>query len=115
MSLTSSLTSKLTRFHPSFLSLFPFLFPFHFQFYFSFHFHVYLTFTDKINLCNLLGGVGTFDEIWDSVCGKSLGMKGMRFKPICLINTDGFYDGFVVQMDRSQKEGQQETFLLADL
>ena len=54
------------------------------------------------------GGVGTFDEIWDSVCGKSLGMKGMKFKPICLINTDGFYNGFVVQMDRSQKEGEDK-------
>ena len=32
----------------------------------------------------------------------------MKFKPICLINTDGFYNGFVVQMDRSQKEGKDK-------
>ena len=32
----------------------------------------------------------------------------MKFKPICLINTDGFYNGFVVQMDRSQKEGEEK-------
>ena len=25
----------------------------------------------------LPGGVGTFDEFWDSVCGKSLNMKGI--------------------------------------
>ena len=61
------------------------------------------------------GGVGTFDEIWDSVCGKSLGMKGMKFKPICLINTDGFYNGFVVQMDRSQKEGEDKEFFFFSL
>ena len=52
------------------------------------------------------GGVGTFDEIWDTVSCKAIGMKGMVFKPICLINTDGFYDGFAVQMERAQKEGQ---------
>ena len=49
--------------------------------------------------------MGTFDELWDSVCGKSLGMKGMVYKPICLVNTDGYYDGFLVQMERSHKEG----------
>ena len=68
-------------------------------------FSSFFIFFAKISVCTSPGGVGTFDEIWDSVCGKSLGMKGMKFKPICLINTDGFYDGFVVQMDRSQKEG----------
>lgn len=52
------------------------------------------------------GGVGTFDEIWDSVCGKSLGMKGMVYKPVCLINIDGYYDGFVSQMKRSHEEGE---------
>ena len=50
--------------------------------------------------------MGTFDELWDSVCGKSLGMKGMVYKPICLVNTDGYYDGFLVQMERSHKEGK---------
>ena len=46
----------------------------------------------------LPGGVGTFDEFWDCVCGKSLGMKGMDGKPICLVNIDGFYDGFIVSV-----------------
>jgi len=51
------------------------------------------------------GGVGTFDEFWDCVCGKSLGMKGMSKKPICLVNLDGFYDGFLMQMRRAHKDG----------
>jgi predicted Rossmann-fold nucleotide-binding protein len=51
------------------------------------------------------GGVGTFDEFWDCVCGKSLGMKGMNKKPICLVNLNGFYDGFLMQMRRAHKEG----------
>jgi uncharacterized protein (TIGR00730 family) len=51
------------------------------------------------------GGVGTFDEFWDAVCGKSLGMKGMDHKPICIVNLDGFYDGFLAQMRRAHREG----------
>lgn len=53
----------------------------------------------------LPGGVGTFDEFWDSICGKSLGMKGLERKPIVLVNLDGFYDGFALQMNRAYKEG----------
>jgi hypothetical protein len=52
--------------------------------------------------------VGTFDEIWDTVSCKAIGMKGMVYKPICLINTDGFYDGFAMQMERAQKEGSED-------
>lgn len=53
----------------------------------------------------LPGGVGTFDEFWESVSGKALGMKGLAQKPICLINIDGFYDGFLLQMRRTYDEG----------
>lgn len=53
----------------------------------------------------LPGGVGTFDELWESVSGKSLGMKGMEGKPVCVVNTDGFYDGFVMQLQRAFDEG----------
>lgn len=53
----------------------------------------------------LPGGIGTFDEFWDAVGAKSLDMKGMGSKPICLVNVDGFYDGFVSQIKRTQKEG----------
>lgn len=51
------------------------------------------------------GGVGTFDEFWDIVCSRSLNMKGVDEKPICLVNVDGFYDGFIMQLQRSYDEG----------
>lgn len=53
----------------------------------------------------LPGGVGTFDEFWDCVCGKSLGMKGMNRKPIVVVNLDGFYDGFLMQIHRAHRDG----------
>jgi hypothetical protein len=59
--------------------------------------------------------VGTFDEIWDTVSCKAIGMKGMVYKPICLINTDGFYDGFAMQMERAQKEGSEDFFSYSSL
>ncbi len=51
------------------------------------------------------GGVGTFDELWESVSGKSLGMKGMEGKPVCLVNIEGFYDGFIAQLQRTAEDG----------
>ncbi|KAJ1438761.1 hypothetical protein B484DRAFT_323946 [Ochromonadaceae sp. CCMP2298] len=51
------------------------------------------------------GGCGTFDEFWDGVSAKSLGMKDMDNKPICLANIQGFYDGFIMQMQRARKDG----------
>ena len=53
----------------------------------------------------LPGGVGTLDELWDAVCGKSLGMKGMASKPICVVNSDGYFDGSIMQLQRAAKEG----------
>ena len=47
------------------------------------------------------GGVGTYDELWDCVSHRSLGMKGLGNKPIILLNTDGFYDGFIQQIERA--------------
>jgi hypothetical protein len=32
-------------------------------------------------------------------------MKGMKYKPICIVNIDGYYDGFVIQMKKSFEEG----------
>jgi hypothetical protein len=29
----------------------------------------------------------------------------MKYKPICIVNIDGYYDGFVIQMKRSFEEG----------
>lgn len=51
------------------------------------------------------GGVGTFDEFWDIVCSRSLSMKGVDDKPICLVNINGFYDGFITQIQRAYDEG----------
>jgi hypothetical protein len=51
------------------------------------------------------GGVGTFDEFWDVVCARSLNMKGVDDKPICLVNLDGFYDGFVMQLQKAFDSG----------
>jgi predicted Rossmann-fold nucleotide-binding protein len=53
----------------------------------------------------LPGGVGKFDELWDAVCGKSLDMKGMKHKPICVINSDGYFDGSIMQLKRAFEEG----------
>lgn len=50
------------------------------------------------------GGVGTFDELWEAICAKSLSMKGLSNKPICLVNTNGFYDGFIMQMQRASED-----------
>eukprot|EP01039_Chlorochromonas_danica_P010001 gene10001-11061_t len=51
------------------------------------------------------GGVGTFDEFWDGVCARSLSMKGLAQMPFCLVNIDGFYNGFIDQMKRAKQDG----------
>lgn len=53
----------------------------------------------------LPGGVGTFDEFWESVSAKSLNMKGLGKKPICVINVNGFYDGFIMQLEKAFNDG----------
>lgn len=47
------------------------------------------------------GGCGTLDEMWDAISCRSLKMKGLTHKPICLLNTDGFYDGSIQQLQRA--------------
>jgi uncharacterized protein (TIGR00730 family) len=51
------------------------------------------------------GGVGTFDELWDAVCTKSLGLGGLSSKPICVVDVDGFFDGSIAQLHRAADEG----------
>jgi uncharacterized protein (TIGR00730 family) len=51
------------------------------------------------------GGVGTFDELCDSICAKSLKMKDLGHKPICIVNINGFYDGFFQLMHRAYHDG----------
>lgn len=47
------------------------------------------------------GGTGTFDELWDIVSHRSLGMKGLKGKPIVICNLNGFYDGSIQQLNRA--------------
>lgn len=51
------------------------------------------------------GGVGTFDEFWDCVSHKSLRMKNLDNKPIAVVNVDGYWDGFVLQLKRAFDDG----------
>jgi len=53
----------------------------------------------------LPGGVGTFDEMWDSISHRSLGMKDLKAKPITLLNIDGYYDGSIAQITRAFNDG----------
>lgn len=50
------------------------------------------------------GGVGTLDELYDFLCAKSLKMKNLEGKHICVVNTNGFFDGTYAQMLRAERE-----------
>eukprot|EP00615_Pteridomonas_danica_P019038 CAMPEP_0114396222 /NCGR_PEP_ID=MMETSP0102-20121206/13434_1 /TAXON_ID=38822 ORGANISM="Pteridomonas danica, Strain PT" /NCGR_SAMPLE_ID=MMETSP0102 /ASSEMBLY_ACC=CAM_ASM_000212 /LENGTH=172 /DNA_ID=CAMNT_0001556889 /DNA_START=13 /DNA_END=528 /DNA_ORIENTATION=+ len=50
----------------------------------------------------LPGGVGTFDELFETSCLKQLGF--IEELPICLVNVDGYYDSLIEQMKRAKKE-----------
>lgn len=47
----------------------------------------------------LPGGPGTWDELFEVVALRQLGMSTL---PVCLINVDGYYDGFIAQMRAAQ-------------
>ncbi|KAJ1640375.1 hypothetical protein T492DRAFT_929440 [Pavlovales sp. CCMP2436] len=49
----------------------------------------------------LPGGPGTWDELFELVALRQLGMSTL---PICLVNTDGYYDGFLIQFRRAQAD-----------
>lgn len=60
----------------------------------------------------LPGGCGTFEEIWEIVCQRQLALPAPTFEggprgrgPVCLVNTDGFYDGFMAILERSSTDG----------
>jgi len=53
----------------------------------------------------LPGGVGTFEEIWDTVSAKSCKFCDLERMPICLVNINGFYDGFILQLRRAAEDG----------
>lgn len=50
----------------------------------------------------LPGGVGTLDEVTEMLTANQLSFK---IKPIGLLNVDGYFDGFLMQMERTLKDG----------
>ena len=50
----------------------------------------------------LPGGTGTLDELTEII---ELRKQGHNSKPIVIVNTDGFYDGLIMQLTRMFKEG----------
>lgn len=49
----------------------------------------------------LPGGFGTFDELCEMATWDQL---GIHTKPLVLVNVDGYFDGFLAQLDRSVED-----------
>jgi len=45
----------------------------------------------------LPGGVGTFEEIWETVSAKSLGFQGLDQVPVVILNIDGSREFFFIK------------------
>lgn len=54
-------------------------------------------------LIALPGGVGTLDELLHTVAGVHTRIAAPL--PICVVNTDGYYDGLILQLQRAEDEG----------
>ena len=50
----------------------------------------------------LPGGYGTFDELCEMLTWNQLGIHD---KPVVLVNVEGYFDGFLMQLDRAQRDG----------
>ncbi|MEV6901087.1 TIGR00730 family Rossman fold protein [Amycolatopsis sp. NPDC051372] len=50
----------------------------------------------------LAGGLGTLDEVTEVL---ELKKHGLHHKPIVVLNTDGFYDGLILQLRRMEDDG----------
>lgn len=50
----------------------------------------------------LPGGFGTFDELCEMATWNQLGIHA---KPMVLVNVDGYFDGFLAQIDRGVDDG----------
>ena len=49
----------------------------------------------------LIGGIGTIDELFEVM---ELKRQGYHDKPIIVLNTDGYYDGLIMQLKRIDNE-----------
>ena len=49
----------------------------------------------------LPGGPGTWDELWEAACARGIGLTKI---PIVVVNVDGFYDPFLVMLQRAYEE-----------
>jgi uncharacterized protein (TIGR00730 family) len=49
----------------------------------------------------LPGGYGTFDELCEMLTWDQLGIQA---KPVVLVNVDGYFDGFLAQLDRAVED-----------
>ena len=57
---------------------------------------------EKSDACiALAGGVGTLEELLESITGKQL---GLYLKPIIILNTNGYYDALLAQLQRAADE-----------
>lgn len=56
---------------------------------------------DADALIVLPGGPGTFDELWEMVCAKQIGLIDM---PIVCVNVSGYYDSFRNMLDRAHSD-----------
>ena len=51
--------------------------------------------------CVLPGGPGTWEELWEIAVERQI---HTHQKPLVLINTNGFYDGFLTQLDQAHRD-----------
>ncbi len=50
----------------------------------------------------LPGGPGTFEEFWELAVERQIGLHA---RPLVLLNESGFYDGFLTQIERAERDG----------
>ena len=55
-------------------------------------------------IISLPGGYGTMDEAFEAIAARQLGLASGA-APICLVNTDGFFDPTVAHLDRMFADG----------
>jgi len=53
-------------------------------------------------IITLPGGYGSMDELFESLTNAQL---GLHHKPVIILNTGGFYDPLIVQLDKMTEEG----------